>query len=181
MSLDGYIAKPDDDLSFLSLVEMEGQDYGYSKFIKTIDTVIMGRKTYDWVMKQVKVFPHSDLDSYIISRSPGQTIGKTKFYSGDLKELILALKKVKGKNIFIDGGAEIVNELLKEKLIDEFYISIIPILLGDGVRLFNTGFTEQKLKLITSEQFATGLTQLRYTLDYEKNNLITGSINAEKI
>lgn len=165
MSLDGYIAKPNDDLSFLSLVEKKGEDYGYQEFIKTIDTVIMGRKTYDWVMKHVKIFPHKDLDVYIITRSHRHNAGKIKFYSGDLKELVLALKKVQGKDIFIDGGAEIVNELLREKLIDEFYISIIPVLLGDGVRLFNSGFPEQKLKLISSLQFDTGLNQLRYSLD----------------
>lgn len=164
-SLDGYIAKPNDDLSFLSSVQKEGQDYGYAEFINTVDTVIMGRKTYDWVMKQVKEFPHSHLDSYIITRTPRQDIGKTKFYTGILKELLLTLKKVKGKNIFIDGGAEIVNHLLKENLIDEFYISIIPILLGDGIRLFKDGLPEQKLRLKNSHRFETGLVQLHYELD----------------
>lgn len=56
-SLDGYIAKPNNDLSFLSIVQKEGEDYGYSKFINSVDTVILGRRTYDWVMSQVKVFP----------------------------------------------------------------------------------------------------------------------------
>jgi dihydrofolate reductase len=164
-SLDGYIAKSNDDLSFLSRVKKEGQDYGYSEFIKTVDTVILGRKTYDWIMKQVKEFPHAELDSYIVTRVPGENIGKTKFFSGDLKELVLKLKQKKGKNIFIDGGAEIVNELLKEKLIDQFYISIIPILLGDGIRLFKDGLPEQNLRLINSESFDTGLIQLKYDLD----------------
>ena len=72
------------------------------------------------------------------------------------------MKSETGKNIFIDGGAEIVNELLKENLIDEFVISIIPILLGDGVKLFKDGRPEQKLTLISTKQFETGLTQLHY-------------------
>ena len=164
-SLDGYIAKLNDDMSFLSRVQKEGQDYGYAKFIETVDTVIMGRKTYDWVMKQIKEFPHSQLDSYIITRTPGQDIGKTKFYTGSLKDLVLTLKKVEGRNIFIDGGAEIVNQLLKEKLIDEFYIAIIPILIGDGIRLFKDGLPEQDLRLISSESFETGLIQLHYIVD----------------
>jgi dihydrofolate reductase len=164
-SLDGYIAKSNEDMSFLTRVQKEGQDYGYSKFIETVDTVIMGRKTYDWVMKQIKEFPHSQLDSYIITRTPLQDIGKTKFYTGSLKELVLTLKKVEGKNIFIDGGAEIVNQLLREKLIDEFYIAIIPILIGDGIRLFKDGLPEQDLRLISSECFETGLIQLHYGLD----------------
>ena len=161
-SLDGYIAKPNDDLSFLSRVQQEGQDYGYAEFIDNVDTVILGRKTYDWVMKQVKEFPHAQLDSYIITRTPRQDIGNIKFYTGNLKELVLRLKHERGKNIFIDGGAEIVTELLKEKLIDQIYLSIVPILLGDGVRLFKDGLPEQNLRLINSKQFETGLIQLQY-------------------
>lgn len=164
-SLDGYIAKANDDLSFLSRVQQEGQDYGYAEFIDNVDTVILGRRTYDWVMKQVKDFPHAPLDSYIITRTPRQDIDKIKFYTGNLKKLILRLKKQRGKNIFIDGGAEIVNELLKEKLIDQIYLSIVPILLGDGVRLFKDGLPEQNLRLINSKQFETGLIQLQYDLE----------------
>ncbi len=62
MSLDGYIAKNNNDMSFLSIVQKDGEDYGYNDFIKEIDTVIMGRKTYDWVMTQVKEFPHVDIE-----------------------------------------------------------------------------------------------------------------------
>lgn len=163
-SLDGYIAKPNNDLSFLSIVQKEGEDYGYNDFVKTIDTAILGRKTYDWVMTQVNEFPHADKNSYIITRTPRPGIGKINFYSGDLKALIVRLKSEQGKNIFIDGGAEIVNELLKQKLIDEFMISVIPVLLGNGTRLFNEGLPEQELKLVEVKKFETGLTQLHYKL-----------------
>jgi dihydrofolate reductase len=163
-SLDGYISKPNDDLSFLSIVEREGQDYGYHDFIETTDTVIMGRKTYEWIMSQVSVFPHADKDTYVITRSSKSDQGNIKFYSGNLYDLVLKLKQEKGKDIFIDGGAEIVNALLKYSLIDEFYISIIPVLLGSGVRLFNGAIPEQQLKLLKSKQFDTGLVQLHYKL-----------------
>ena len=165
-SLDGYIAKLDDDLSFLSIVEEAGQDYGYGDFIKSIDTVIVGRKTYDWVMTQVPEFPHKDKTSYVITRTPRSSMDKTHFYTGDLKELVLKLKSEQGKNIFVDGGAEIVNELLKENLIDEFVISIIPILVGNGTKLFNDGRPELKLELMSTKQFNKGLTQLHYVLKF---------------
>jgi dihydrofolate reductase len=163
-SLDGYIAKPNDDLSFLSIVEEEGQDYGYADFIKSVDTVIIGRKTYDWVMTQVPEFPHKDKISYVITRTSRPTMDKTHFYTGDLKELVLKLKSEQGENIFVDGGAEIVNELLKENLIDEFIISIISILVGNGTKLFNDGRPELKLELMSTKQFNKGLTQLHYVL-----------------
>ncbi len=161
-SLDGYIAKPNDDLSFLYLVQQENQDYGYADFVSTIDTVILGRKTYDWVMGQVPEFPHADKSTYVITRSTRPSVGKTQFYTGNLKELILKLKKESGKNIFIDGGAEVVNTLLKEKLIDELIISYIPILLGAGTTLFKEGRPEQLLKFVSVKSFDKGLVQVRY-------------------
>lgn len=167
-SLDGYIAQPNDDLRFLSMVEQEGQDYGYAEFIKTVDAVIMGRRTYDKVMSMGFGFPHANKDTYIITRTPKPNIGSVKFYTGDLKSLIHKLKSENGKNIFCDGGAEIVNELLKDNLIDEFIISVIPILVGNGTRLFKDGRPEQKLELISIKTFDTGLAQLHYKLRMNK-------------
>lgn len=161
-SLDGYIAKPNDDLSFLSIVQKEGEDYGYTDFIKSIDTVIIGRKTYEWVMTQVPEFPHIDKNTFVITRTARPSIGNIHFYTGNLKELVKRLKSEQGTNIFCNGGSEIVNELLKENLVDEFIISVIPILLGDGIPLFKNGRPEQKLQLLSSKQFDTGLVQLHY-------------------
>jgi len=161
-SLDGYIAKPNNDLDFLSIVEQEVQDYGYVDFINTVDTVILGRKTYDWVLSKVQEFPHADKETYVITRSSKPNNGNVRFYNGNIKELVLKLKQEDGQNIFLDGGSEIVNEFLLENLIDEFYISIVPILVGSGVRLFHDGRPEQQLKLIDSKHFDTGLVQLHY-------------------
>ncbi len=163
MSFDGYIAKPNDNLDFLKMVEEKGEDYGYNDFIRSIDTVILGRKTYDWVMTQVPEFPHVNEKTFVITRTPRPAEGNINFYSGDLKVLVHQLKNEPGKNIFIDGGAEIVNILLKDRLIDEIYISIIPILLGEGVRLFKDGGPEQMLKLLDVKSFRKGLVQLHYT------------------
>ncbi|MCX7987593.1 MAG: dihydrofolate reductase family protein [Bacteroidales bacterium] len=164
MSFDGYIAKPNDDLSFLKTVEKEGEDYGYDDFIATIDTIIVGRKTFDYVLKEVG-FSHYDngqRDIYVITRTEKPAIGRTTFYTGNLTELVHRLKSEQGKNIFCDGGAEIIHELLKKDLIDELIISIIPVLLGSGTRLFKDGRPEQQLELLNVKTFDTGLTQLHY-------------------
>lgn len=163
-SLDGYIAKPNDDLSFLKLVEKEGEDYGYTKFIDTIDTIILGRKTYDYVLKEIgsSHYDNGKRDVFVITRTEKPNVGKTTFYTGNLTELVQRLKSGNGKNIYCDGGAEIVNELLKSNLVDEFIISIIPVLVGNGTRLFKDGRPEQQLKLVNSKTFDTGLTQLHY-------------------
>ena len=163
-SLDGYIAKPNDDLSFLKLVEKEGEDYGYAKFTSTIDTIILGRKTYDWVLKEIGAshYDNGERNVYVITRTERPDVGKTRFYTGDLTELVRQLKSENGKNIYCDGGAEIANELLKNDLIDELIISVVPVLVGDGTRLFKDGRPEQQLELLNAKTFDTGLTQLHY-------------------
>lgn len=164
MSVDGYIAKPNDDLSFLNMVEKEGEDYGYSDFIDTIDTLIVGRKTYEYVLKNIGAshYDNGQRDVYVITRTARPHVGRTIFYSGDLVNLIADLKSGNGKNIYCDGGAEIINELLKHDVIDELIISVIPTLLGDGTRLFQEGRPEQLLKLIMTKTFETGLVKLHY-------------------
>ena len=162
MSLDGYIAAENDDLTFLSAVEQEGEDYGYAEFIKTIDTIILGRKTYDKVISMGYPYPMHGEKVYVITRSERPSVDSVEFYSGDLSELVGSLKQQPGKNIFCDGGAEIVNELLKAGLFDEITISLIPVLLGGGVRLFKDGFGAQNLTLVSSKSFPKGLVQLHY-------------------
>ena len=163
-SLDGYIAKPNDDLSFLQIVEQEGEDYGYSEFTANIDTIILGRKTYDYVLKEIGAshYDNGQRDVYVITRTERPKVGRTTFYTGNLKDLVEQLKAEEGKNIYCDGGAEIINELLQHDLIDEFTISIIPILLGNGTRLFKDGRPEQAVELVSTKQFDTVLTQLHY-------------------
>lgn len=162
MSLDGYIAKDDDDISFLSIVDSPPEDYGYSDFIKTVDTVIIGRKTYEKVLTFGSDFPHRNRKCYVISRSRKGQDENVEFYNGDIGELIANIRKVGGLNIFIDGGAELVFELMKQNLIDRFIVSVIPILIGGGISLFKSGRLEQNLRLIRSVTFPTGLVQLWY-------------------
>ena len=163
-TLDGYIAKPNDDLSFLKLVEKEGEDYGYAEFTSTIDTIIVGRKTYDWVVREIgsSHYDNGERNVYVITRTERPGVGKTTFHTGDLTQLVQQLKSEKGKNIYCDGGAEIINELLKNDMVDEFIISVIPVLVGNGTRLFKDGRPEQTLEFINAKTFDTGLTQLRY-------------------
>ena len=162
MSLDGYIATKDNSLEFLSIVEQEGEDYGYNDFVKSVDTVIIGRKTYEKVIAMGYEYPHTDKDVYIITRTERPSIGNFKFYTGELTQLVNSLKNQSGKNIYCDGGAEIANELIKNDSVDEYIISVIPILLGDGIKLFKDGRPVQKLELVSVKQFDIGLTQLHY-------------------
>jgi len=161
-SLDGYIAQPGDDLSFLDPFQVEGEDYGYQQFASQIDTVIMGRRTYDWLMEQVPEFPHKNWDAYILTKTPRPAEGNIQFYTGSLPKLIEDIRSSPGKNIFCDGGAQVVNAFLKHELIDELIISVIPTLLGDGIRLFQEGRPTQNVELLDQKAYANGLLQLHY-------------------
>lgn len=161
-SLDGYIAKPDGDLAFLAMVEKEGEDYGYATFMETVDTVILGRKTYDKILSMMPELTYGDRDVYVYTRTPRPDSGKIRFYTGGLTSLINDLRNREGKNIFCDGGAETIAFFLENDLFDELTISIIPVLLGEGIRLFEKPFPEQKLKLTECKSFEKGLVQLHY-------------------
>lgn len=164
-SLDGIIAQANDDLSFLKLVEDGAEDYGYQAFYETIDTIILGKRTYDWVVKEVGFYPHLDRMNYVITRQNIAPQDQLEYYNGDLAELVSRLKnRDSDKDIFCNGGAFLVNQLLKLNLIDEIILSTVPVLLGDGIRLFQGDFDQIPLKLISSKAFKSGLVQHHYSV-----------------
>lgn len=169
-SVDGYIAKPNDDLRFLKLVEKEGEDYGYAEFIAEVDTLLIGRRTYEYVCNEIgsTYYEQGDREVYVFTRTARPAAGKITFYSGKITDLIEKLKSQPGKNIYCDGGAGVIHELLLHDLIDEMIISVIPVLLGEGIRLFRDNRPEQLLELVSAKTYETGLTQLHYKRKREK-------------
>lgn len=161
-SIDGYIAGKNENLDFLSLVESPGEDYGYNDFIQTIDTVILGRKTYDKVLGFGVPFPHAERKCYVISGTKTGSDENVTFWNDSPVELIKYLLQQSGADIFVDGGAMVIHTLLKEGLIDRLTISFIPHLLGDGIQLFINGRPEQKMQFIQSKAFPSGLVQVTY-------------------
>lgn len=168
MSLDGYIADEKQGIGFLGLVEKAGEDYGYSAFSSTTDVVILGRKTWDTVLLFNIPVPYEGKKVYVISRSRQGTQGVAEYYNGELPALIHDLKARQGLDIYIDGGSEIVHSLLKDRLIDKLIISVIPVLLGNGVPLFKPPLPQQKLTLLQRQSYPSGLLQLTYKVDSDK-------------
>lgn len=149
-SLDGYIATEDDSLEWLFKVEGEG-DAGYAEFMKTIDTVIMGRRTYDWVMDFEKgIYPYPGLQSYIFTRTvPAESsAGEIEFINEEIADFANKLKQEPGKNIWVIGGSQLLAGFMEAGLIDEFIISIAPVVIGKGIPLFQKSdlMTEYRLK-----------------------------------
>ena len=119
-SLDGYIAHSDGDIDWLDSVARPDEDYGYAAFIETIDTVIMGRKTYEKVLSFGGEFPHADRDCYVLSRTERPSEGQIHFYSGSPDNLLDQIRSRPGKDIFIDGGSEAI-DLFREKGLSDSY------------------------------------------------------------
>jgi dihydrofolate reductase len=165
-SLDGYIAKPGDDLSFLDPMQMEGEDYGYAEFMETVDTVLVGRKTYEWVCRVAGSYPHKDKTCYVLTRSPRPVEKHAIFYTGSLSALIQQLRSESGKHIYCEGGAQVLQALLRDNLLDEIWLSIVPVVLGSGIRLFDGAYQEHTLELLHAKTYSTGMVQLRYGLKH---------------
>jgi dihydrofolate reductase len=163
MSLDGFIATSDDDLSWLSSVEEPGEDYGYQSFTQNVDTYLVGRKTYDKIVEMTGTFPQAEtMEYYVLTRQDLPNRKNLHFYNGDVPGLVRGLKAQSGKDIYCDGGGETVKVLMEHDLIDEYIISIIPLILGNGKRLFHGGTPFLPVELQSSRQFPKGLVQLRY-------------------
>lgn len=162
-SLDGFIAEKDGGLSWLDMVATEGEDYGYSKIAEQTDTFILGRKTYDKVLTFGMPFPHDSRQTYVITNTPKPSVNNLHFYNGNVADLLNDIRKHDGKDIHLDGGGQLIHTFMKDNLIDEYIISVIPTLLGDGIPMFVAGDKPQiNLELISSKAFLSGLVQLHY-------------------
>ena len=158
-SLDGFIAREDGGIDWL----FSDGDYGYSKFFKSVDTVIMGRKTYE-VSLTFGDYPYNGKKVYVFTRKKSiRPDGNAEFVS-DPVSLCKKLKKLPGKNIWLVGGSEIVSVLINAGLVDEIILSTHPIILGSGIPLFNCIKKEIKMRLVKSVKFGSGLLQAHYVV-----------------
>jgi len=152
-SLDGYIATKEDSLEWLFKVEGEG-DNGYSEFYDTVDTVIMGKRTYDWLMEQgLEEFPYQNKECYVFTRSTIQDTKDVKFVNEDVTNFVEKLMSQDGKSIWVVGGGELLHSFIQENLVDEFIITIAPTILGDGILLFKGGDYQVDLSLKGTRKF----------------------------
>jgi dihydrofolate reductase len=146
------------------------KDYSMGPFFATIDTAIMGRKTYDDALKMGGGgFGGSKMKSYVFSRSqsPGERGGVT-FVNESPRGFVDQLRKRPGKNIWLMGGGELARDFLKDDVVDELYIGVVPILIGKGRPLFPSGFPEREFTLLENKTFSKGLIALKYARTRKK-------------
>lgn len=164
MSLDGYIAGARGNVEWLDGDNSSPGDAGsYPLFIETVDTVVMGWNTYHQIVTELSPaqWPYDGKMTYVITHRDIAAQPNIVFTSQELTALVADLRKRSAQNIWICGGASIIQQLIGANLIDEYCISVIPILLGEGKRLFGNFPRTIPLRLIKTQVY-NGITDLVY-------------------
>lgn len=157
-SLDGYIARTNGGIDWL----LHDDNYGYNHFYASVDTIVMGKKTYEQILT-LGDYPYQGKINYVVARTPTKAADdNATFIAQNVGEFLRSLRVGAGRDIWLVGGGELVHTCLHEGLIDEIILSIHPILLGAGIPLFIAPFPAKILSLTGCTPFPSGLVQLSY-------------------
>lgn len=158
VSLDGFIEGPNGEYDWC----FTDQDYNMTEFFRRTDIIFFGRKSYELIMR-TEGNPYPEMKKYVFSRTLSQAVDAA-IISDNLEQSVIETKNQNGKDIWLFGGANLITDFINLGLVDEFMLSIHPIILGSGTPLFMNINARIPLTLIDSEIFSTGLVQLRYQL-----------------
>jgi len=170
-SLDGFIARTDGNLNWLFEADHSGLDHGYSDFMKTVDTLIIGRRTFEQVL-DFDPWPYPEIKIIVLSKTlkmeeiPLQFRTKIDIHPGPIEELVKMLEISGSKGIYVDGGRAI-QSFIRSGLLTEITITSIPILIGDGIPLFGSIYKDIHLKHINTVIFEDQFVQSTYQFQYK--------------
>jgi dihydrofolate reductase len=170
-SADGYIARPDGDVEWLNR-RPRTEDYGMREFYGSIDTILFGRKTYEWAMAYWRKKGKKDgqfdrkVANYVFSRRPPKRPAPgVQFVSEPVKAFARRLRATPGKHIWMMGGGGIIASFLDAGEIDEFDIHVIPVFIGEGIPLIEPRHRDVPLRLRQCKKYADGVVRLRYGVE----------------
>ena len=170
-SADGYIARPDGDVEWLNR-RPRTADYGMRKFYPTIDTILWGRRTYDWLLNynkkkgRTKGLFDAKLANYVFSRTPPKrAVPGVEFVTEPVKAFAQRLRATPGKHIWMMGGGGLIASFLDASEIDEFDIHVIPVFIGEGIPLVAPRHRDVPLRLRLAKTFPDGVVRLRYEVE----------------
>lgn len=162
-SLDSYIATEEEGLDWLTGVAGEG-DNGYGAFLQTVDTVVMGRRTYEWILAQMgrEAFPYLGKTCYVRSGSAPHTDGLATFTNESADALAARLRATEGGDIWLVGGGRMLDDFIRRRLIDAWIVTVAPAILGGGIPLFRAAGVPAALTLTDVRRYGQ-FAQLTYT------------------
>ncbi len=162
-SADGYIARPDGDLEWLTSRPKPEGFYGMGDFMRSIDTKLIGRRTYEASRRMGAKFDSKDR-TFVFSRQarPADAPSSVEFVNGAIGPFVSRLREQPGKDIWLMGGGDLIASFLDENAIDEFFVTVAPVFIGDGIPLIARRHRHVPLDLQSVERFADGVVQLHY-------------------
>jgi dihydrofolate reductase len=165
-SADGFIARSDGDLEWLTSRPAPEGFYGMNAFMRSIDTKVLGRKTYEASLRMGAKFD-SKSRTIVFSRHapPADAPSGVEFVNGAIRPFVRRLREQPGKDIWLMGGGELIASFLDEQAIDEFVVSVVPVFIGDGIPLIARRHRHVPLTLRSVERFEDGLVQLHYRVE----------------
>jgi dihydrofolate reductase len=162
-SIDGYIARPDGSVDWLSLADNEQEDYGYADFYQSVDALVMGSNTYQQIL-DAGDWPYPDKPSYVMSdKTLPRADDDVRLISGSVYVAEDLFVEEKYERVWLVGGGKLASAFQHARLIDEYIISIIPVILGDGIPLFQYVNDDGAVQLTGTQTFSSGVVQLSYT------------------
>lgn len=165
MSLDGFIAAPDGSVGWLGGQDAGGNDaVSYERFFAGVSDIVMGYTTYHQLKTELcpEAWPYAGRTTYVLTHRAMEPAKDVVFTGEAIDSLIPRLKAQEGGEIWICGGASVVNQCIRLGLIDRYHINMIPTILGDGIRLFGAQERETPLRLLSTEHY-NGIVDLVYT------------------
>jgi dihydrofolate reductase len=162
-SINGFIAKSDGDVDWLEQIpNPNNNDYGFSDLNKSIDTTIQGHSSYQQIVSWGIEFPYKNTTNYVITTNKELKDNENvNFISENHIEFIRDLKEMDGKDIWLIGGGKVNSLLLENYLIDEIHLFIMPILLEDGIKLFEYIDAYKTFKIIDTESYDSGVVKYK--------------------
>ena len=167
VSLDGFIAGPNGDMTWAEKYLASGEDYGYVQLVRECSAMLMGRKTFEF---EADAAPDMErvLPTYVYTSQPmrfdGVNTRQVKFVGGPLRGVIEGIAAAHPGKLFVSGGAQLVDGLLAENLLDEVILFVCPEVLGAGTRLWGTTGNDREFDLVSSKAYGSGLVELRYAV-----------------
>jgi dihydrofolate reductase len=159
-SLDGFIARPDGRLDWLEPMHVPGEDHGYRAFFDAVDTIVVGRGTYD-VVTGFAEWPYAGKHVVVLTHRPAPARHEETFVAAEPEALLARLAREGARRVYVDGG-DVISRFVARGLVDDLTLNVVPIVLGDGIRLFRSPLPERAFALEETRAFPTGLVQLRY-------------------
>ena len=168
-SLDGYIARPNGDIDWLDEANTtlpEGEDGGFTAFMQSVDALVMGRNTYEKV-RSFGFWPYGDTSVIVMSRNPivfPDDLPKTLQHSSEKpQDLCERLSRSGVEHIYVDGG-NTIQRFMAARLVDALTITVIPVILGEGISLFGPINSDVSLTLVDTKTYNNGFVQLKYVI-----------------